>query len=316
MAFTIPDQGEGQSNLQSVLFQEQLEVLVAGIDGRDCVLSGCVVTAQGSPDMTVAVAKGAVLSNGVLKAVTAGNVTIGAADGTNPRIDLIVVDSSGAKAARAGTAAAAPKPPARSANDVVIAMVYVPASDTTIGSDQIYDLRMMRTQGPLTIGKQTTVVSFANTAAIQTYFTLTLPDGLFLAGKTLRVKCGGTFAGDNGSPLFTLTLAYGGTTMFADATGAAGSSPIRAWWLEFIVIAQGNADQALNGFASISAVGNVPAAGIGALQLIEQIATTPFSGSAAVDSDAADRDLTIQWTMSVAGTPNITTLQYATAEFV
>src|ERR1051326_1112668 len=111
MAWTIPDKGEGQSNIQSILFQEYLDALVEGINGLNCVLAGCAVTAQASPDMTCAVAKGSVLANGILKPVTAGNVTITTADATNPRLDLVVVDSTGTKQVRAGTAAAAPKPP-------------------------------------------------------------------------------------------------------------------------------------------------------------------------------------------------------------
>src|SRR3972149_1851736 len=112
---TIPDKGEGDNDLQSILFQEYLEVLVAGIDGMNCVLSGLVVT--GGADMTPAVAKGSGPSKGGVFAVAAAGVTIGTADATNPRLDLIVVTSAGALAVRAGTAAASPKPPARTAND-------------------------------------------------------------------------------------------------------------------------------------------------------------------------------------------------------
>src|SRR5207245_905199 len=86
------------------------DAIVAGIAGTG-VLSGCAVTAQGSPDMTVAVAAGFVKSAGVALAVTAGNVTIGAADATNPRLDLVVVSSTGTKTVRAGTAAASPECP-------------------------------------------------------------------------------------------------------------------------------------------------------------------------------------------------------------
>ena len=142
MAWTIPDKGEGDSNIQSILFQEYLDVLVAGLAGTDCVISGCGVT--GGADMTPAVATGVVISNGVWFAVTGADVTIGTADATNPRLDLIVVNSSGALAVRAGTAAANPKPPARTANDVVLAVAYVPATDTTIGTTQITDLRVIR----------------------------------------------------------------------------------------------------------------------------------------------------------------------------
>lgn len=142
MPWTIPDKGEGDHNHQSILFQEYLDGLIEGLQGLNCVLWGCAVT--GGADMTPAVAAGVVRSNGVLFLVSAGDVTIGAADGSNPRFDLIVVDSAGAKQVRAGTAAANPKPPARTANDVLLAVVYVPASDTSIETTKITDLRVMR----------------------------------------------------------------------------------------------------------------------------------------------------------------------------
>lgn len=166
MAWTIPDKGEGDSNIQSVLFQEYLDVLVAGLAGTDCVVSGCAVT--GGADMTPAVAAGVVISNGVWFSVTGADVTIGTADATNPRLDLIVVNSSGSLAVRAGTAAAAPKPPARTANDVVLAVVYVPASDTTIGSSQITDLRVVRNdiaRAPVYLRQDATYALTSQTAA-------------------------------------------------------------------------------------------------------------------------------------------------------
>lgn len=141
--FALPDKGTAASDLQSILFSEYLKVIVAA--DNDFVQSGCAVTAQGSPDMTVAVASGVVFSNGARFAVTGANATIGTADATNPRFDLIVITSAGAIAVRAGTAAAAPKPPAKTANDVVLAVVYVPATDTTISTNQIVDLRIITT---------------------------------------------------------------------------------------------------------------------------------------------------------------------------
>ena len=55
--WSIPDKGEGDSDIQSVLFQEYLDVLVEGISGKNCVLSGCAIT--GGADMMPSVAKGA-----------------------------------------------------------------------------------------------------------------------------------------------------------------------------------------------------------------------------------------------------------------
>jgi hypothetical protein len=325
MAFTIPDKGEGQNDLQSILFQEYLDVLVAGINGLECVLSGGAVTAQGSPDMTVAVAKAAVLSNGALFAVAAGNGTITAANGTNPRLDLVVITSAGAIAVRAGTAAANPKPPARSANDVVLAVVYVPASDTTIGSDQITDMRIMVTGGPVVIKKTTTAVVHNTDSAAFTYFTVTLPSGLFLAGKILRVRLGGNYLLNSGTPLMTINVAYGGTSMFSDVSVIGAADADRGgWWMDFDLVAQANADQSVNGFITMAntPAGHIPGSVSGIGDILGSVAvagrpvTTPFSGAAAVDSDTGDRALIVQWTMNVSNSADEIVMEYATAELL
>ena len=319
MVFTIPDKGTAQNDVQSVLFQGYIDVLLAGINAIDCVLSGCAATAQGSPDMTVAVAKGAVMTNGVLKPVTAGNVTISAASASLPRLDLVVVDSSGAKQVRAGTAAANPKPPAKTANDVVLAVVYVPPNDTTISSDQIVDMRVVHTQGPITIYNTTAQVVFNTTLAIQTYMTLTIPNGLFLTGKQLRIRCGGNYLSNSGTPTWTLTVAYGGTTMFADATAATTADTDRgAWNLDLNLIARSSTSQILNGHVRFQTPGakTAPTTGTaGDLATVTSV-NEPIAGTAAVDSDAADRTLTIQWTMSVSNGSVETVLEHATDELV
>lgn len=120
-----------------------LDIISAAARGAG-VLSGCAVTAQGSPDMTVAVASGSVQESPTATAATvsSGNVTITAASATLDRYDLVVADTStGAKSAIAGTAAAVPVYPAITASKVVLAAVSVPAADTTISSGQITDKR-------------------------------------------------------------------------------------------------------------------------------------------------------------------------------
>lgn len=325
MPWTVPDKGEGQNDLQSILFQEYLEVLAAGMQGLDCVIVGCGVTAQGSPDMTVAVAKGAVLTNGVMKPVTAGNVTITTADATNPRLDLVVVDSTGAKQVRAGTAAAAPKPPARTANDVVLAVVYVPANDTTIATAQITDMRAMRTVGPITIYKTTAAETTNNTSSAiealnKANSGVTIPNGLLLAGRILRVNIRGNMLLNSGSPTIRVAIIYGGTTMFNDISAAStADADRRPFNLNFDLVAQGNNDQALIGFMSMG--DNVtgmtpPTTGIGDLwpAASNQEAEATLGGSAAVDSDAADRLLSVQVTFSVANANNELVVEGATVE--
>lgn len=325
MAWTIPDKGEGDDNLQSQCFQEDLDILVAGIAGIDCVLSGGAIT--GGADMTPAVAKCAVLSNRTLFAVAAADVTIGAADATNPRIDLIVVNSSGALAVRAGTAAAQPKPPARSANDVVLGSVYVPANDTSIETTKITDKRVFP-QYPIVIYK-TTAAETTNTTAAAIHILnkansgVTIPNGLFLSGRTLRVRIYGNFLLNSGTPTIRVEILYGGTTMFSNISAAGTADPDRkAFWLDFDIVAQGNSDQALAGHAQIIDPGFAqvaPTTGIGSVwggNTAAQETQTAYSGSAAVDSDAANRTLAVQWTFSVSNAANEIVVEGATVELL
>lgn len=321
MAMSLPDAGEGVNNIQSIFFQEYLDVLLAGIQGVDCVLSGCAIT--GGAGMTPSVAKGAVLTNGVLKPVTAGTVTISAANATNPRIDLIVVDSSGAKVVRTGTAAASPKPPARTANDVVLGAVYVPANDTTIDTNQIVDLRVP--PGRVTLLHKTTTAEVTNTTAAAVHLLaksasgLVIPNGLFTAGKILRVRMGGDMVMNSGTPTGTLTIAYGGTTLFADvtSTGWTADADRRAWFVEFDLVAQGNAVQALAGAYNFQGAAGytAPATGKGDIGgTSEQVG--PIQGEATVDSDAADRTLTVTFTMSVSNLANEIVVDSCTVELL
>ena len=323
MAWSIPDRGEGQDNRQSILFQEYLDVLVEGVEGRNCVMSGAAVTAQGSPDMTCAVAKGSILANGILKIVTAGNVTITTADSTNPRIDLVVADSSGVKQVRAGTAAAAPKPPARSLNDVVLAAVWVPAGDTTISSLQIVDLRMPRNHGILyrtTSTEGTNNTSSAIEMLDKANSGVVIPNGLFLGKKALRVRMHGNYLINSGTPTVRIAIIFGGTTMFSDISAATVASATRgAWFLEFDIMAQSNSDQALGGHLAIvdpTTARTAPTTGIGELwsAAVTMEGGCAFQGSSGVDCDAADRTLQVQWTFSVANAANELVVESATVE--
>ena len=142
MAFTIPNVGVAGFPDQSEPDSVDIDILTAGhsITG---VVSGCAVTAQGTPNMTVAVASGTISILGVNAAVAAGNVAIGAAHATLPRKDIVIVNTSGVKAVTQGTAAAQPLKPPIPGSTVVLAEVYVPAADTAISSTQITDKRVI-----------------------------------------------------------------------------------------------------------------------------------------------------------------------------
>ncbi len=319
--WTIPDKFEGDDIIQSILFQESLDILVAGIDGKDCVLSGLAVT--GGADMTPAIAKGAVLSNGVMFAVAAADVTITAADATNPRLDLIVVNSSGALAVRAGTPAAAPKPPARSTNDVGLWLVYVPANDTAIATSQCVDMRVFRSNGPICIYRTTTAET-TNTSATAIEILnkansgVTIPNGLFTTGKVLRVRMGGNWLANSATPTIRFIVAYGGVTMFSDISSATTNDTDRsAWWFNFDIVAQGNADQSVNGLMHTGQIAGktAPTTGIGDVWATA-IQNGAFSGAGTADSDAANRLLSVQATFSVSNASNEIVVEYATVEIL
>lgn len=142
MSFNIPNVADAAFPRQSGIYAADIAGLVASL-AADGVLSGCGVTAQGSPDTTLAVAAGLIRIQGFFCYVTAANVTGFTGDGSNPRIDLVVVDYNGVLARTAGTAAAQPVAPAIPANSICLALVYVPTSDTAIGSNQIIDKRVL-----------------------------------------------------------------------------------------------------------------------------------------------------------------------------
>jgi hypothetical protein len=314
--WTIPDQNEPAHDTQAILFQEYLDVLVAGMSGVDCVLSGCAVTPNTL--LVLDVAKGAVLSNRTLFPVTAGTVNIGTADITNPRIDLVVADSAGTKAVRAGTAAANPKPPARSANDVVLAVVYVPALDATIAANQIVDQRVSPPR-PTTIQKVTTNTATNTTAAAVTVLTITLPNGLLTTGNMIEFDVGGTLLLNSGTPTITLTLAYGGTTLFADASAASTNDADRlAWRVSGTLTSEAAADQKLNGVCDISLVGakTLPTTGR-AGDFVATNLSFPFAGAlGTVNSDTADRTFTVQWTMSVSNAADEVDVEYSFVKLI
>lgn len=319
----VPDKGTAQNDIQSILFSEYLKVLSDGLSGDAVVLSGGLCTAQGAPNMTVAISKAATRSSDTMNATAAANATITAANATNPRLDIVVITSAGAIATRAGTAAAAPKPPTRTAGDVALCAVYIPANDTTISSDQIVDMRMLKKRDPVTLYKTTTAETTNTTAAAiealnKANSGVTIPDGLFLAGKVLRVRLGGNMLLNSGTPTVRVVIAYGGTTMFSDISAASTADTDRtAWWIDFDIVAQGNADQSLNGALAMGIIAAKTAAttGIGdAWSTAYNIASV--SGAAAVNSDTGNRLLSVQITMSTSNAANELVVEYATVELL
>ncbi len=137
----IPNLADAAFPQQAAPFATDIRIILDGLRGHG-VIQGCAVTAQGSPNMTVAVAAGTIQVNGLhCREVAAGNVTVSAAHSTLDRIDMICADEAGAKQIIAGTAAGIPVAPALTAGYVGLAAVYVAAADTDVDANQIIDKR-------------------------------------------------------------------------------------------------------------------------------------------------------------------------------
>ena len=145
--YTIPDQGEASSNVQSIPFQDDLENAFNSPYLGTFVKSGLAVTAN--PALTVAVAAGVCYSQGIRYPVAANAaLVIATADLTNPRLDTVVVTTAGVLAVRQGvpvafTTTTAPKPLNLTLGDVALAQVYIASLDTALAAADVVDKRII-----------------------------------------------------------------------------------------------------------------------------------------------------------------------------
>lgn len=97
------------------------------------VISGCGVAWTGT-GLQFLVSSGTYSINGVTYSVSQTTVTLDAADGSNPRIDLIIVDTTSTATKITGTPAASPVAPSVDpATQLQLTFVYVAAGATTPG---------------------------------------------------------------------------------------------------------------------------------------------------------------------------------------
>jgi hypothetical protein len=107
------------------------------------VYTGLGVTAQASPDMTVKVATGTIYMSGDGRYTPTANnaLAVTAADATNPRIDIVYVNSSGVIAYLAGSPAPSPAQPTIPAGGQLLATILVTAGKASILTADISDRR-------------------------------------------------------------------------------------------------------------------------------------------------------------------------------
>jgi hypothetical protein len=235
--FTVPNAVDAATYPQQArLDSRDLDVIVAA-STRYGVLTGCAVTAQGTPNMTVAVGKGTVLVAARFVPVAAANSgTFAAASSSNPRIDLVTVDTTGTVQIVTGTAGPVPTIPTIPAGQVVLARVDVFTSATTITSAQIIDKRVMLNDGTALVypedygalgnGRRINDATITSGSS-----TVTSATAVFTSGDTGR-----SFvmmrAGASAAPLFgTFTYVSATTGTLSVAAGATVAAPGEEFWL-------------------------------------------------------------------------------------
>lgn len=225
----IPNKAAATFPNQAKIDSVDFAIIQAGF-ARTGVVSGCAVTAQGSPDMTVAVAAGLIIVDGLIVTVASGNVTITTADATNPRFDLITVNNSGTKARTGGTAAANPEFPAIPANSVVLAAVYVPANDTAINTNQIVDKRVTVSPHGAILASKTSDTTVSNTTTETILATFTVPAGLLAAGDMVRTELEGTYINNSGAGMsFSFPLQFGASNIASGLIVTTTSASTGRW---------------------------------------------------------------------------------------
>jgi hypothetical protein len=148
------------------------------------------------------------------------------------------------------------------------------------------------------------------------------------AGRILRVRCGGTYLYNAATqPTPILTISYGGSNMWVDTGLLSTADADRgAWRLDFDLIAQASNDQHLIGIGimtnTLTAAHVPPTTGqagnlVGSLAVANRPVSFEMAASLTIDSDAANRDLLVRWTMGgSASAANEMTMEFGTAELI
>ena len=125
---------------------EQIERISTGINKRfGIVTGGAVTTSSGITVAVAAIAANDYVIAGAVQttAYAGGTVALSAADATNPRIDMITIDTSGTVGKVDGTAAATPFPPDIGDTKIALAEIIMVANETSLAAGDIIDKRQV-----------------------------------------------------------------------------------------------------------------------------------------------------------------------------
>ena len=193
----LPNTLDAFDDIQASPESEDFEYLLLGHQ-RTGVLSGFVVTESSPTAQTVDVTAGEGLETGEQITGSASlDLAVSSADGSNPRKDLISINSSGVAVVTAGTPAAVPAAPAVPANSIPVAILLVPTSDDDHEDAQISDKRVLLADrwvfnvkdfgatGDGTTDDTTAIQAAFDAAAANVGGIISFPDGTYRVSSTV-----------------------------------------------------------------------------------------------------------------------------------
>jgi hypothetical protein len=196
---------------QAVPMSADLDNFLSHISGY-AVVEGLAVTA--GTGLSVSMAAGTQLRAGRFAAIAAAaNQALSTADATNPRIDAIVITTAGTLTIRAGTAAALPVAPTLTTNDVLLALVTVPAAATTLTSTNIRDKRLIMEPNGIVYLNNPTANTTTTTTNTVVAAGLTIPANYLAAGQHFRVRAQGVYTSPATAGNLTVRCLYGATVL-------------------------------------------------------------------------------------------------------
>ena len=202
MPFTIPSSDVAPNpSRQSVWYDTDIAILLAGLFGTGMLWEGCEVTPAGGLDLAVSEGQAQQATFSWIYNIPGNTVTLGAADPTDPRIDLLVVDQYLAAYVVAGTPAPAPKPPDLPSLAIAIAMVDVPAGATEITGDMITDKRVILSQPVMKIAAGVPTGAPNNGEQLVALDTTPGTGGIYAWDGTAWIKAVGGGGGGGGGTL-------------------------------------------------------------------------------------------------------------------
>jgi hypothetical protein len=200
---------------------------------------GLKVVAQSTPGLTLRVTAGVANVGGTVVKYAGGNTPTFTAPSTNPRIDIVTIDSTGTIAITQGTEAGSPSAPAYPSDKIVIAEVYLRTSTTAIrNTDSGSGGYIVRDARPLALVSQAAPAGFGSGAdgvvnmdgtntyssfASKSGSTYTLTRDVFATSFTVAV--GATLETAGYGVWATQTITIAGTARNNGQAGNDGSAP-------------------------------------------------------------------------------------------